>query len=116
MPANAFLQSLQALLRISKPALVDDAVCAPPLGLEEIRQRNLAMLDDCVGPDASRMRQQLTLAPSAQALWMLRCDVYQVMAREHSEPEASRRIRALASSFAGWVPPTVLARAQAVAA
>ncbi|MGE0332664.1 MAG: hypothetical protein AB7P37_18455 [Ramlibacter sp.] len=84
-----------------------------PLDLEEIRQRNLALLQDCQGPALPRVRRCVNAARSAQDLWLLRCELYQVVSFSHGEPEAVRRIQALAPSFEGWVPPRALQRAQA---
>lgn len=86
------------------------------LDVEEIRQRNLALLSDCQGPALPRVRRCVNAARSAQDLWMLRCELYQVVSCSHGEPEAMRRIHALVPSFEGWVPPQALHRARAVAA
>jgi len=90
---------------------------APPsvclLGVEEIRQRHLALLHDCQGPALPRVRRCVSTARSAQDLWMLRCELYQVVSFSHGEPEAARRIQAMVPSFEGWVPAQALQRAQA---
>lgn len=92
------------------------AVSPSQLDVEEIRQRNLAMLQDCQGPALPRVRRCVNAARSAQDLWMLRCELYQVVSCSHGEPEAMRRIHALVPSFEGWVPPQALQRARAAAA
>ena len=82
---------------------------APDLrSVEELRQRSLDAIADCTRPQAERIRSQLARAPTAQQLWLARCDIYQAVAHQHCEAEAMRRINDLLPVFEGWLPPSAL--------
>jgi hypothetical protein len=82
---------------------------APDLrSVEELRQRSLDAIADCTRPHAERIRSQLARAPTAQQLWLARCDIYQAVAHQHCEAEAMRRINDLLPVFEGWLPPSAL--------
>jgi len=78
--------------------------------LTEVRQRLRAVLADCTTMDAQRLQFKVQAAMSAQALWMLRSDLYECVARHHSQSEAARRINALLPCFDGWLPSRQLVR------
>ena len=78
--------------------------------IEELRQRSLELLADCNQPQDERTRSQLRRAATAQQLWMVRCEIYQAVARQHCEAEAVRRLNALLPEFEGWLPPGALTR------
>ena len=86
----------------SKPAPVP-----PPVTFEELRELSLAMLDDCGGDAAIRLRLRLQLAREAKDLWVLRGEIYQCVARRHCQSEAAARINGLLPAFEGWVPAPV---------
>ncbi len=79
-----------------------------PLG--EMRQHLRAVLDDCTAMDAQRLQFKVQAAMSAHELWMLRSDLYECVARHHSQSEAARRINALLPCFDGWLPSCQLVR------
>ena len=78
--------------------------------LTEIRQHRRAVLADCTAMDAQRLQFKVQAAMSAHELWMLRSDLYECVARHHSQSEAARRINALLPCFDGWLPSRQLAR------
>lgn len=84
---------------------------APELrSVEELRLRSLEALADCNRPNDDRIRGQVTRAATPQQLWLMRCDIYQAIARQHCEAEAVRRMNALLPAFEGWLPPGALKR------
>lgn len=81
----------------------------PAANLNEIRLLSLAALADC-GSAAERIRMQVRSIRSGTDLMLLRGDIYQLVAREHCEAEARRRINDLLPAFEGWVPAKAHAR------
>ena len=81
-----------------------------PLGIDELRHRTLAALDGCMRPHDERIRLQLARAATVQELWLLHCEIYQAVARQHCEFEAARRINALSEAFERHLPPGALTR------
>jgi hypothetical protein len=79
-------------------------------GLEDVRQRVLAVLDDCVGTDCERLRWRLRSAPSARELWMLRGAVFQQVANQHCQATAAERINSLAPLFREYLPARLVSR------
>lgn len=82
----------------------------PPASPDEIRRLILAALADCDSDAAERTRAQAKGMHSGTDLWLLRGDVYQLVACEHCEAEARRRVNNLLPAFEGWVPPRAMAR------
>jgi hypothetical protein len=66
--------------------------------LASLRERMIALLHDCPGLHADRMRSRLQRMPSIQDLWLARCDVFQLIARTHCESIAALRIQSLTTS------------------
>ncbi|MES2509045.1 MAG: hypothetical protein V4625_03905 [Pseudomonadota bacterium] len=72
---------------------------------EEVQKQLLGVLGDC--PDGVvkiRINGRIAAAASVLDLWHLRSDIYQLVAREKGQTEASRRINSLLPLFEGWVP------------
>jgi hypothetical protein len=82
----------------------------PPASPDKIRRLILAALADCDSSAAELTREQARSMRSGTDLWLLRGDVYQLVACEHCEAEARRRVNDLLPAFEGWVPPTAMAR------
>jgi hypothetical protein len=76
----------------------------------QLRDRMESLLDDMQGHECERVRYRVKASRSAQDLWMIRSDLYQLIARQHSQSEASRRINTLLPMFEGWVPSQTLVR------
>ncbi|MBA4261830.1 MAG: hypothetical protein C0443_07360 [Comamonadaceae bacterium] len=70
----------------------------------------LRCIDDCDSVSARRLNHQIIHAQTAQELWLLRNDAYQLISRQTSQAVAAERINALISSFQGWVEPSQLVR------
>jgi hypothetical protein len=71
------------------------APAKPAAQLGELRDRMVAMLHDCHGDTAERLRTRLKRAYSPQDLLLARCELYQLIARVHCESIAAERIRSL---------------------
>jgi hypothetical protein len=86
------------------------AAFAIKMPLTEVRQRLRAVLVDCTAMDAQRIQFKVQAAMTAHELWMLRSDLYECVARHHSQSEAARRINDLLPCFDGWLPSRQLVR------
>jgi hypothetical protein len=64
----------------------------------------------CDGPMCQRMRWRIDGARTAQDLWLLRGDIFQLVARQFCQEEAVQRVNALLPAFTGWLPERMLAR------
>ena len=84
------------------------ALPGAPVDLGELRERIMAVLGDCHGPAADRLRVRLARARTANDLWLARCDIYQLIAHEHCQTLAVQRINGLIPAFEGWLPPKML--------
>lgn len=82
----------------------------PADSLDDLRERVWLTLSSCDEPNCNRLATQITHANDAAALWALRSDVFQCIARTHGQTHAIERIAQLQSSFAGWLPDKVLAQ------
>lgn len=82
----------------------------PAASPDEIRLLILAALADVGSSEAERTRLQARSMRSGTDLWLLRGDVYQLVACEHCEAEARRRVNDLLPAFEGWVPAKAMAR------
>lgn len=78
--------------------------------LDDVRLRMREALTDCAGMDAQRLLFKVQAAQTADALWMLRSDLYNCIARHHSQSQATQRINALLPCFEGWLPSRQLVR------
>jgi hypothetical protein len=78
--------------------------------LDELRREVVRALADCRGPACERVRRQIDGAASAEELWLLRCEVYQLVACQHCQGLAASRINGLLPAFETWLPARQLAR------
>jgi hypothetical protein len=76
----------------------------PPAGVEAVRKQLLAVLDDCTGFECDRLRWRLHTAEHAQELWLLRDAVFQVVASQHCQAQATERINGLVPAFRDVLP------------
>lgn len=72
--------------------------------LDDIRSAMVEQVIDCPPQKSRRARTQVTEARSAQQLWLLRGEIYQVIADELGQFEAERRIAVLVPLFSGHLP------------
>ncbi len=80
--------------------------------LHAIRMALLDCVHDCESVPAQRLRHKIVHAKSAQELWLLRNDAYQLISQQTSQRVAAERINALIQNFEGWLDPRQLARIQ----
>jgi hypothetical protein len=78
------------------------------LDLADMRQRMELVLHDSEGHECERLRYKIKAARQARELWMIRSDLYQLIARQQSQSEAARRINSLLPIFEGWLPADTL--------
>ena len=84
---------------------------APTLhDLHGIRTALLSCIKDCEDMQAKRLHLKINAAASAQDLWLLRNDAYQVISQQHNQAVAAERINQLLATFDGWVDPRQLAK------
>ena len=80
------------------------------LDLDQLRHQLHDALQQCEGPMCERMRWRIDEAHTAQHLWQLRGEIFQLIARQFYQEEAARRINALLPAFSGWLPAHMLTR------
>jgi len=79
------------------PAPMDSA---PPLHrLPALRAEFAACLDDAVGDEVHALAQRIERARSLRDLWHLRADIFNCVARQHSQLEAEARLATLNRHF-----------------
>ena len=100
--ARLIHKSLQPRRKSVKTATLKD--------LQAIRSAMTNCVSDCEGLQAKRLLLKITSAATAQDLWMLRNDAYQVISQQHSQTEATTRINHLIDAFEGWVEPRQLVK------
>ena len=83
---------------------------APIVPLDQVRLQLHGALEGCDGAMTERVRWQIDQAYTAQDLWMLRGDIYQLVSDQFCQAEAVRRINALLPIFSGQLPGRILTR------
>ena len=83
----------------------------PEAGVEAVRRQLLAVLDDCHGSDCDQLRWRLHTAERAQELWLLRNQIFQVVASQHCLQLAHERINGLLTAFRTVLPSGMIGRA-----
>jgi len=72
--------------------------------LRLLRDDMLKILADCPEQARTRITVSIYRARTGMDLWLLRSDIFQCVSRERGQEEARRRINALRSRFANYVP------------
>ena len=90
--------------------LHESVVDHPKQHIDELRLQLHDALQRCEGPMCERLRWRIDEAHTAQHLWQLRGEIFQLVARQFCQEEAVRRINALLPAFAGWLPERMLTR------
>jgi hypothetical protein len=75
--------------------------------LHAARTEMACLLRDCPSADTAQILGRLYKAESAYALWLLRVDVFHLVAQSHGEQEARQRVNRLLPYFRGKVPGAV---------
>jgi uncharacterized protein (DUF2342 family) len=78
--------------------------------LQSIRSALLQCVADCDGASVQRLRHKIAHSQTAQDLWLLRNDAYQLISQQTSQTVAAERINALLAVFEGWVEARQLVR------
>jgi hypothetical protein len=73
------------------------------LPIEHIKKRMELVLHDMKSEAVDRLQYKIRATRSVNELWMLRSDLYQVIAMLHSQSEAARRINSLLPCFSKWI-------------
>ena len=76
--------------------------------IDDVREKMREALAGCEGPLAERMRWRIDAAQTAQDLWLLRGEVFQLVAGSYCQSEAQQRVNALLPAFDGWLPARLL--------
>lgn len=97
--------------RKSLPSWLHESTVEPAKPhLEELRLQLHDTLQQCEGPMCERMRWRIDAAHTAQHLWLLRGEIFQLIACQFCQEEAVRRINALLPAFSGRLPERMLTR------
>ena len=78
--------------------------------MQRVRSALLQCVEDCEGGQVARLRLQVEKARTAQELWLLRNDAYQVVSQHHNQCVAAERINKLLPLFNGLVAPSQLSK------
>jgi hypothetical protein len=78
--------------------------------LQVIRNALMQTVHDCHGVPPQRLRHKIQHAVSAQELWMLRNDAFQLISQQTSQRVAAERINELMTVFEGWLEPSQIVR------
>lgn len=89
MTANAFSDSKKANSQVP---------------IEQIRECLQTLLRDCKDMRTQRAIYKINVAQTPAELWQLRSDLYQCIAKIHSQAVAAERINSVITVFEGWVP------------
>lgn len=81
---------------------------APAAGVEAVRRQLLAVVEDCEGFEADRVRWRLHMAERAEELWLLRDAVFQAVSTQHCQAQAVQRINDLVPFFREVLPARLL--------
>lgn len=99
----AWKKSLNSLMH-------ENIVEAQKLQLGEVRLLLHDALGQCEGPMCERLHWRIDETHTAPHLWLLREEIFQLVARQFCQEEAVRRINALLPAFSGWLPERTLTR------
>ena len=97
---------IPTLTRLFKGKIAPRKVAKSLPGLKDIQNIRSALLQcvaDCDGMPVHRLRHKIEHSQTAQDLWLLRNDAYQLISQHTSQTEAAKRINALMAVFEGWV-------------
>lgn len=84
---------------------------APPKpDVEPLRLQLHEALQQCEGPMCERMHWRIDAACTAQHLWLLRGEIFQLVSRQFCQQEAARRINSLLPAFSSRLPKRTLTR------
>ena len=96
--------NLQRLFSRLMPDAFESEYSYNRLPIEKIRARLQASLQDCKDAHTQRVIYKIKQAQTPLDLWLLRSDLYQCIARVHSQSVARERINGFINIFQGWLP------------
>lgn len=99
--------------RLIKASLLPRSPARRTPGLKDLQPIRTALLQciaDCENVSTHRLRHKIEQAKSAQELWLLRNDAYQLISQQTSQAVAAERINALITHFEGWLETRQLVR------
>lgn len=99
--------SLYAMFSVSTSAAprTDDAAT-----MDQIREAMLAMAADDPGERAAGLARRIRYATDLQALWFMRGELMQLLARNHGEAAAREKVDELSSLFTNQLPSGLRSR------
>lgn len=98
--------SIYAMLSVTtRAAQVDDAA-----SMDQIREAMLAMVSEDAGERAAGLARRIRYATDLQALWFMRGEIMQLLARDHGEAIARDRIDELSGLFSDLLPSGLRSR------
>ena len=83
---------------------------ASKMALAQIKLQVELSFQDIEGIEAIRLRLKITASRDVQDLWLLRSDIYQLIARRLNQQVAAQRINALLPCFEQWLPARALTK------
>lgn len=89
---------------------ISKTVSPVKIDLCDLQDEMRSLMVGCSGDDVQRLGFKITASRKVSELWMLRSDIYQVVARQHSQTEAAKRINGVLTFFEGWIPASQLSR------
>jgi hypothetical protein len=69
----------------------------------QIKQRMERVLHDMQDVAVDRVKYKIRSTQNVNELWMLRSDMYQIIAKLHNQSEAAHRINSLLPCFSQWI-------------
>ena len=78
--------------------------------MDSLRAHMQAVFSDCTGRHCERMRLRIENTATAQDLWLMRGEIFQLVAGQHCQSVAAARLNALVPHFEGWIPDRFLTR------
>jgi NAD-dependent DNA ligase len=110
IPEIRLIPTLTRLIKSKMAPRKPASATASLKDLQSIRTALLQCMDDCDSVQAHRLRHKIAQTKTAQELWMLRNDAYQLISQQTSQAIAAERINNLISVFDGWLEPRQLVR------
>lgn len=99
---------VQRIFEVFRPNFLNSKARNNRLPIKDIRVCFHKALHDCRTSGAQRLIYRINVATSPTELWLLRTDVHQCIAQNHSQSEAATRINLLIPAFGGWLPASQL--------
>jgi hypothetical protein len=98
--------SIHAMLSVStaKPRLPD------PVTMDEIREAMLVLVEQENGDRSAGLARRIRYATELQALWFMRGEIMQLLARTHGEQAAREKVDELSALFGDQLPSGLRSR------